>query len=105
MTEPRYPHLTFDTQPAAGGRVSVTVSVSGPAHHWRDLWPPDKISTFTIQGAAAIRDTFTEAAAEAFNHPATQDAMRAFENGPVTVDYNEKWTPGPASTSAPKVNP
>lgn len=95
-----YPYLTFTSEPAAGGRVAVTVSVSGPAHHWRDLWPADKISTFTIPGAAAIRDTFTEAAAEAFNHPATQDAMRAFEHGPVTVDYNEKWTPCPAKGPA-----
>ena len=100
----RYPYLTFAAEPAAGGRIAVTVSVSGPAYHWRDTsgsLVAKSPSTFTIPGAAAIRDTFTEAAAEAFNHPATQDAIRAFENGPVTVDYHERWTPCPANKMGP----
>lgn len=79
--EPRYPYLNFTAEPAHGGRVAVTVSVSGQVR--QGFAPPVNGS---LTGAAAIRDTYAEAASEAFNHPATQELIRAFEAGPVTVD-------------------
>ncbi len=81
--EPRYPYVELQTHQAPGGRVAVTVSVSGPAV---EQYPTGRYTRVTITGALAVRDTFAEAVTEAVNHPATQEALRAFDAGPVMVD-------------------
>jgi len=81
--EPRYPYINFTTEGAPGGRVAVTVSVGGQIREQQHYATPRSGS---LTGAAAIRDTFAEAASEAFNHPATQELIRAFQGGPVMVD-------------------